>query len=195
MFFEDSNINKSVHLSNCTFLKEDVGILSEDAILAEGAKIDMLLQNFLDEGQDYKNLKSIVKEAIELNNLDDNRFRKTGRKVLHVFKRFLQCMSDLDAAFSIGYTVGGAVTIGFAPLLGVIIVVDGMLTYLLTRLIRYGWDTIEYSKIEDDAYEILNKLKKLSQDLNPKDPKQRKLKEKYESSISKIKNALDSQKD
>ena len=62
--------------------------LIEQAALLEGAKIDIALKNFIDEGEDYKGLKRELKKIIEssIDNYDySGKVSKTILKLLVLF--------------------------------------------------------------------------------------------------------------
>ena len=92
------DLNYGAYFSEGTYIKNCNPLISEEMIqecagnadlikqsaILEGAKIDWVLKNFLEEGQDYKGLKKEVNKIIEANNLPKDQI-KAKAKDLYIF--------------------------------------------------------------------------------------------------------------
>lgn len=161
--------------------------LIKQSALLEGAKIDMALNNFIEEGKDYKNLKKDLKEIISANNMDEKELNGNFRKFMHICKRIVQVLLDINLV--IGSAINTA-NIGIfaaagnpALLIGTII---GFVTgFIINRLLRYAADTIEFENIVKDSQYIVNELRKKARDTNDK-----KLASKFNSEADRLEKAI-----
>lgn len=142
----------------------------EECALLEGAKLDLKLKNFLQEGEDYKGLKKELKKVIDANNLSDEKLKSGKNDFMHICKRILQCCEDILAVFNTFYTVGytaGGIALGLATGQPVIIlcavvpnIIAFVIGFIINRLCRLLWDTIEFETIKKDAESIVKDLRK-----------------------------------
>lgn len=156
----------------------DLNLIEYSALL-EGAKIDWALKNFLKEGKDYKDLKKDVKEIIKANDLDPDDYKSKGKGFMHICKRILQVAEDIAVPLGIGNNVASisgslsiaskanaaAAAFGVASMAAspVIIVINGIISlvisFIINRLVRYLWDTIEFNTIKEDANDVVRDLR------------------------------------
>ena len=153
-------------ISECAY---DTTLIEETALL-EGAKLDLKLKNFMQEGEDYKGLKKELRKVIDANNLSDEKLKSGKNDFMHICKRILQCCEDILAVFSTfhtaGYTAAG-IALGLAtgqPTLILCAVVPHIIGFvigfIINRLFRLLWDTIEFETIKKDAESIVKDLRK-----------------------------------
>lgn len=169
--------NEGTYIKDCSFLiTEEICVNSfyneefirQTAIL-EGAKMDMLLKNFLKEGKDYKGLKKDLNQIIVANNMDKSQLASKGKGLIHICKRILQVCIDIDAAIG-----AAAAPIGVAAMIGLTIVSGGgavaivslisyivalVVNFIINRLLRLLYDTVEFNTIKKDAEDIVDDLR------------------------------------
>jgi len=168
--------------------------------LTEGAKIDFLLKNFLKEGEDYRGLKKDLREIIKANDLDESKLTTGHKGFLHVCKRILQVLADIDVPFMAGQTgvriaaniklaktlaatVGGKVSI---PAIVVRAIVSFVISFLINRLWRLLYDHIEFSALKKDAEEIKAQLED-----NAKKSKNDSVRKHYEKQAERVQDMID----
>jgi len=174
-------------------------LIRSSAIL-EGAKFDLALKNFMKEGKDYKGLKKDLRDIIKANDLDEDKL-KTGHKgFMHACKRICQVLEDIGSITGPISVVGGAVVpmlIGGNPVALLSAIASAVVSFIISRLFRFLWDTIEFNAIKEDAETIVSDLRRLA-----KKTEDKKLKDRYnaeadrlEESIKKYSNKSDYDKD
>ena len=198
-----SLINENAeYIKNCsTFVNDalmenymgDHDLISQSAIL-EGSRIDLALKNFLKEGKDYKGLKNDLRTIIDVNNLDDKYLTSGSSKFIHICKRIIQVLLDIDAAVIPAAAVAGGVGSAVAatmvggisiPLVIIIAILDFVVSFIVNRLLRYLVDTIEFDTIRNDTKEIISDLRSKADDTDDE-----KLKKKYLENANKLSEAL-----
>ena len=198
-----SLINENAeYIKNCsTFVNDalmenymgDHDLISQSAIL-EGSRIDLALKNFLKEGKDYKGLKNDLRTIIDANNLDDKYLTSGSSKFIHICKRIIQVLLDIDAAVIPAAAVAGGVGSAVAatmvggisiPLVIIIAILDFVVSFIVNRLLRYLVDTIEFDTIRNDTKEIISDLRSKADDTDDE-----KLKKKYLENANKLSEAL-----
>ena len=153
-------------ISDCAY---DTALIEETALL-EGAKLDLKLKNFMQEGEDYKGLKKELRKVIDANNLSDEKLKSGKNDFMHICKRILQCCEDILAVFNTFYTAGytaGGIALGLATGQPIIIlcavvphIIGFVIGFIINRLCRLLWDTIEFETIKKDAESIVKDLRK-----------------------------------
>lgn len=183
-----SNIiyTEGTYIKNCDcFVNEQMiaecggnqDLVRASAIL-EGAKFDLALKNFMKEGEDYKGLKSDLNEIIKANNMSDREIKSGKNGLMHACKRILQVVYDLEAAL---VPVNGAIQIstsvkaakqlnalyagfGVAGASTAHIVIGGIvglvIGFIVNRLLRMLFDTIEFNTVKKDAESIVSDLRR-----------------------------------
>lgn len=154
----------------------DLTIIEEYALL-EGAKLNLKLKNFMDEGADYKGLKKDLKEIIKANNLSDEELRTGKNNFMHICKRVLQVLCDVSVIVGGVYTTSQVLSsIVIAGMTGQPVVLLAMavpailgfvIGFIINRLERLLWDTIEFNTIKKDAQDIVKDLREAAKK-NPK---------------------------
>lgn len=200
------------YIKNCNFLLSqelyescyhDKDIIREHCLL-EGAKLDLTLKNFLKEGQDYKDLKKNIKELVKAYDLNDEDLISGKRKLLHICKRILQVLSDIESVLIVGGSSAGAVAILFSMTAEDVAMAGGIgatifemgaglifvaiitfIYYFLERLFRVLVDYVEFDTIRKDANNIIDQLED-----NAKKSKDKKLKKEYKEKAEELKNKL-----
>ena len=162
--------------------------LIRSAAILEGAKLDMALKNFMQEGKDYKGLKKDLRDIVKANNLDD-RDLKTGHKgFMHACKRICQVLEDFGAIFGTATNVGQIASYaiaGTSPVILISAILGTVIGFICNRLFRLLWDTIEFNAIKDDAKSIVSDLRRMA-----KNTADEKLKKKYESEADRLEEAI-----
>ena len=140
--------------------------LIRKAAILEGAKMDLAMENWFEEGEDYKDLKAEVQKIVDANDMDDSKLRSKGKRFMHICKRILQIVIDAmvayDAAYCIGFTLG---TFGLGLPIAVIAFV---ISFIINRLFRLLYDTIEFNTIKKDAQTIVKDLRRSARDIPDK---------------------------
>lgn len=164
-------------VAECSF---DIN-LAHQSVLTEGAKFDLLLKNFLKEGEDYRGLKKDLKEIIAANDMSDEQLRSKGKGFLHVCKRVLQILQDINVPFSIGFNTTSmiakasvisklaaslGVTVNVVPIFvgGIVGMIVGI---IINRLFRLAIDAVEFDRLKKDAEDIVRELRSMAKK-NPK---------------------------
>ncbi len=191
-FFTESSLdlaiksnNRPLILDNSIFLTEELIAdcmgdenLIREAVMLEGAKFDVKLRNFLQEGEDYKGIKKDIREILKAQGMSEEDFIKKGvwRKILHILKRFVQIVADLYTLIGVPLGVGvdayhaslgvaagkaavaatgGTVATPVAVIIAILIVaIFAALRYFGSRAIRWLADTAELSRAKKDMKEI-----------------------------------------
>lgn len=196
-------------IRNCSFALSDEilesclgdDFLIRSSCILEGAKMDFLLKNFLNEGKDYKGLKKDLKEIIRANDLDKDKLRTGKDGFMHICKRILQISYDL--CIPIG-TVTGVVNLAnlsqyngaMASIFGTSAtsavaqtilggIIGFVLGFIINRLIRYCVDTVEFNTLKKDCDDILDQLEDMARKC--KNPKQA---EKYRKEAKRLEDAI-----
>lgn len=179
--------------------------LIEQSCLLEGAKMDLLLKNFIKEGKDYKGLKSDLNEIIKANNMDDKQLTSKGKGFLHICKRILQILVDIDSMLlpvntasniAIGVRMakdvnmaaamfGATASVALAPVI-IKAIITLIVNFIINRLLRLAIDAIEFSVIKSDAEEIVKELRKMAENTNDN-----KLKKKYDSEADRLEQSIE----
>lgn len=148
--------------------------ISNQDIILEGAKFDLFLKNWMNEGKDYKGLKNDLQEIIDANNLDSDKLKSKGMGFMHTCKRIMQTCTDLQtlaipASGAVGAIKGTsslAIKLGLtgfsAELVPAIIIggiVGCVVTFISNRIFRYMIDSAEFSTIKSDAKSIVKELR------------------------------------
>lgn len=213
IFLNNNNNNNFINenaflFKDYNFLAESTNnLLSEDAILLEGAKFDIILKNFIKEGKDYKGLKAVCKDAVMYYNLDVSQLASQSSGFIHFVKRYFQITQDIGAiivpiagigsgvkvvagmkmvnSFSAAFGVAG---VGSGAIAGGIIftALITIISYLINRLIRYFIDKAEYRQCVKDAEMIIKNLEILKSKTQNK-----KEQEKIQNSINRIKDTIE----
>lgn len=179
-------------------------VLVEASAILEGAKMDVLLKNFLKEGEDYKGLKKDLNEIIKANNMSDAELKSKGKGFMHICKRILQLDFDIGVALApvnalravksgiesvntmnaISAVLGGA-SMSVAPVIigGIVGTVVG---FIINRLLRLLVDTVEFNTIKKDAEKIVAELR-----LKAKETENEALANKYRSEADRLQKAID----
>lgn len=205
------------YIHDCSFLINEEMVqeyiydknLIETAALLEGAKLDLALKNFLKEGKDYKGLKSDVQKLVDMYDLDDRKLISGRNAAMHLIKRILQVLADIEAAITIGAGIPTVVGTGVATALtfktaadaglavstgavaagitGAVLysIVIFIIYFLWNRLWRLIYDSVEFYVIEKDANEVIDELKDLASEC-----KDKKRKKKYEEEAEKLRKKL-----
>ena len=161
--------------------------LIRQAAILEGAKLNLILQNFLDEGDDYKGLKRELKTIIKANDLSDKELQTSGRKFLHICKRIVQIVCDINGLIKV---VNGAYIVTISLIAGSIPMLLGsilgfVIGFIINRLFRLLWDTLEFDKIKKDAITIVDDLR-----VAAKKSESDKIKNKLNSEADKLEEAI-----
>lgn len=153
-------------------------------IILEGAKFDLFLKNYMNEGKDYKGLKKELKTIIDANNLDSSELKDKSTGFMHTCKRILQICTDLEtAAIPVGVAIGSTKgSAGLAIKLGLTgvtaelipaIVIGGIIAFIVTfisnRIFRYIVDASEFKTIKKDAEDIVKQLRYNAKNTSDKD--------------------------
>lgn len=196
---KDCNFLLNEDVYNSCFQDKD---LIKEHCLLEGAKLDMKLKNFLKEGKDYKDLKKNIKELVKAYDLDDEELASEKNKFLHICKRILQVLLDIEAALIAGGTTAleidglffvskNIATIGITGVAtnfligGIFIAIIGFIYYFVNRLLRILIDVVEFNTIKKDTNLIIDQL-----ETNAKKTKDKKLKKEYEEKAEELKKKL-----
>ena len=183
------DLNYGAYFSEGTYIKNCNPLISEEMIqecagnadlikqsaILEGAKIDWVLKNFLEEGQDYKGLKKEVNKIIEANNLPKDQIKSKGKGLIHICKRILQIIGDLNVCAAIGATASnifigtkfiaaGSAAAGSVLITGTIVIF--IVGFIINRILRYCYDSAEFNAISTDAVEIIQTLRKHAKETN-----------------------------
>lgn len=159
--------NEGEIIKDCSFLITESMIdgclnnieLVRNCAILEGAKLDMMLSNFMKEGKDYKGLKKDLNEIINANNMDKSELISKGKGFMHICKRILQISQDLATVAGTGVI---ALKVAAAPAVpGVIIasILGFVIGFISNRLLRYLCDTVEFETIKKDAESIVKDLR------------------------------------
>ena len=169
--------------------------VNQDVIL-EGAKFDLFLKNYMNEGKDYKGLKKELKTIIDSNNLDSSEIKDNSTEFMHTCKRIIQICTDLETAIipvgiAVSSTKGAA---GLAAKLGLTgvttelipaVIIGGIIAFIITfisnRIFRYIIDIGEFKTIKKDAEDIVKQLRYNAKNTSDKD-----LAKKYNSEADKL---------
>lgn len=179
MFLEDSSIlmnntRSMIEIPLACYCEDaNFDFYSNKQILQEKAKWDLLLNNFMEEGEDYRDLKLALREVCELNSSDDVTFKRKKRTVLHAIKRFIQCYDD------VAYAINAVSCLAIATIPFMII------PMLLNRLERFCVDSVEYNTLKKDTQEIISQLK-----VAKEKTKDKKAAEKIQKGIDKLERML-----
>lgn len=193
--------SEGTYVKNCdVFITEqmvsecfDNDDLVRQAAILEGAKFDMALKNFMKEGKDYKGLKKDLRDIMKANNMSDENLETGKNSILHACKRVVQILADLESALIIpGAVIGTAGTIPAMlamPAVGVPVFIGSIIGYVIgfivSRLMRLLWDTIEFKTLKDDATEIVKELRTMAEN-----SKNDTLKKKYKAEADKLEDAI-----
>lgn len=175
IFITDEMVNE------CYF---NIGLI-EQAALLEGAKIDIALKNFIDEGEDYKGLKRELKKIIDANNMSKDELKTGKNGFMHTCKRILQILIDIDSILTLGLNSGIAATTaihlskankvlaifgGKVSIAGYIIksIVQIVVLFIINRLLRYAVDAIEFAELKKDAKAIVEDLRTMAKKADSK---------------------------
>ena len=149
----------------------------EECALLEGAKLNLKLKNFMDEGADYKGLKKDLREIIKANDLSDEELRTGKNEFMHICKRILQVLCDISVIFGGMYASGqvltGLVIAGVTGQPAILLatalpsILGFVIGFIINRLERLLWDTIEFNAIKKDAEDIVRDLRAAAKK-NPK---------------------------
>ncbi len=178
-----------------TECSNDRDLITRSAIL-EGAKMDLFLKNFLEEGKDYKGLKKDMREIIKANDLSDEQLKSRSKGFIHTCKRILQILSDIEACIVTGAIAGGGgataifTTITGGPVAGLItlatVALYLIINLVVNRIFRLVIDTVEFKEIKNDAEDIVSDLR-----LMAKKSQNDKLKKKYNSEADKLEKSIE----
>lgn len=142
----------------------DKNLLKQSAIL-EGLKYDAFLKNLFKEGEDYKGLKKDLQEIVSINNLNDEELRSSGskfsNKCMHVCKRILQVTEDLSLISGGVYSATSFIGALFidSPLTAIASILGFVIGFIVNRLMRLLYDTVEFDAVKKDSEEIVLQLK------------------------------------
>ena len=153
--------------------------LIEQAALLEGAKIDIALKNFIDEGEDYKGLKRELKKIIDANNMSKEELQTGKNGFMHVCKRILQILLDISICISTGFEIGTTIAAvanvgqinkvlalfgGKVSVASIIIksIAKLIVGFIINRLLRYAVDAIEFAELKKDAKTIVEDLRTMA---------------------------------
>lgn len=189
--------NCNVFLSDSLFSECNYDpTLIERAAILEGAKLDLKLQNWLKEGEDYKSLKKDVREIVKANNLDDSELKSGKDGFMHTCKRILQCLEDiliLTSGISAGTGVAAGITatvVSGNPVFLLTSVLPNILGFvigfIINRLERLLWDTIEFNTIKKDAETIVSDLRATAKKCENK-----KMAEKFNSEADRLEKSIE----
>lgn len=180
----DCAVSENGIIKNCAcFVSENMilecygnsELIKQQAIL-EGAKLNLLLKNFLNEGEDYKGLKKDLKEVINANNLSREDL-STGKKgFMHTCKRILQVLIDINVLLlpakagntvlrsNVTTLINGVFQTVSIPLTTRIInaILNFVIGFIINRLLRFAVDTIEFNELKKDCESIINDLESMS---------------------------------
>lgn len=143
-------------ISECS---NNIDLIRQQALL-EGAKFDLMLNNYVNEGKDYKGLKKELKAIMKANKMSDEEL-KTGKKgILHSCKRAVQIILDLISVSLVGGAVGwGISSLILIPSAFLIPVLRFVLAFITSRLFRLAADAVEFDAIKKDAKKIVSDLR------------------------------------
>ena len=173
--------------------------VNQDIIL-EGAKFDLFLKNYMDEGKDYKGLKKELQTIIKANDLDSSKLRDKSTGFMHNCKRIIQISTDLETiAIPAGVVVGTAkgagglaiklgltgITAELAPAIIIGGIIAFIVTFICNRIFRYIVDIGEFNTLKKDAEDIVNQLRS-----NAKNTSDKELAKKYNSEADKLESAI-----
>jgi len=173
----------------------EVEFINDNIItLNEGAKFDWFLNNFLQEGNDYRGLKKAMQKVKDSVDLSDEELSKDLNKYMNFGKRAIQIILDI---LSIGIDV--VETIGnffvyinaiapFAPfsIKGWLLWMIGfIITKLIDRLLRLAIDTAEFKKCKSEAEDMVKLLRDKADKTDDKE-----LKTKYREEANRLKNRI-----
>lgn len=182
---------EGVLIKNCNFAitesvlweyANNVDAVVKYAIL-EGAKLDMMFNNFLEEGTDYKGLKADMKEIIEANNMEDAQLQSKGKKILNTCKKALQKCIDIigmvgyiGTSSAVGGAVGGGVSgaaLGVGALNPITIAfvrtaIPFIVMWIGSRLLRLIVDAAEFAAAKKEAEGIVAALRKSANEAKDK---------------------------
>lgn len=171
--------NECTHIHNCDvfitkqMIEECFGsadLVHSSAIL-EGAKLDLLVTNFMKEGEDYKGLKSELKKVIDANNLNDKELSENTKigELNNACKRVLQICCDVllfpmaaHTGTRMAYPIKlikmfGLGSSGTTLLINAII--DFVILFMVNRLFRLMVDQIEFQTVKQDAKKTVSYLR------------------------------------
>ena len=162
--------------------------LIEQTALLEGAKFDIFLKNFFAEGEDYKGLKKELKNIVTANQLDEEGLKSGHSKFLHGCKRILQLCADLEASFVTGSHAAAIVLniVSLSPMGVILNIVSFVINFIINRLMRLLYDTIEFNTVRKDAEQVITQLKQ-----NAQNAKDEKTKAKYLAEAERLEKAID----
>ena len=166
--------------------------------LAEGAKFDWFLNNFLKEGHDYKGLKAAMKKVVDAAELSDEELSENPNKYMNFAKRALQIILDIiavgiDSVSNVGnlfiyanmVVAPASFMASFSPMGWLMWMIGFILTKLVDRLLRLAIDKAEFKKCKEEAESIVQLLKDKAAKTDDKD-----LKEKYLNHAKKLKSRI-----
>ena len=163
------------YIKNCDFLineavANDFGN-NENVIITnalyEGAKIDWALSNFIEEGEDYKDLKANLKDIIKADDLDDDQLRSKGKGIIHVVKRVLQISTDIFIAVETGSAI--ALVFTSNPIVIAITIAVFAAEFVINRLFRLAIDAAEFDSLKKDARDIEKELRRAAKNCSNKE--------------------------
>lgn len=160
--------------------------LIREACLLEGAKFDMMLNNWLEEGEDYRGLKAELRTIMDAYNMNEKDLRSRENGILYACKRIIQILEDINIPFATIELFGMTVASGFNPAVLLGGIVGLIVGWLINRLIRYSVDNLEYKGLTKDCKDISKKLRNMANDT-----KDKALAAKYRSSAEKLDKAVD----
>lgn len=181
--YDEYLINTNDIHSNCNcFITEQMiyeccnnsYIVKQQAIL-EGAKFDLFFSNFLKEGKDYKGLKKDLNDIIKANSLSTDKLKTGKNGIMHKCKRVIQILLDISGVLCTGGDIVSIGIMGISSIRNSKTDIDPrnlfklikmglgfVIGFLITKVLRFAVDSVEFKSIEKDCKTIISDLNKAS---------------------------------